>query len=101
MENGYKEIIEKYSKQGIELYVDGEKLKYKSINGQLDEDILMELKLNKEGLKEYIKNLRINMMLKMITHHFHYLQFRHHIFMEEMTYIHMEMYLVTFIKNFI
>ena len=29
-------------------------LKYKSINGQLDEDILMELKLNKEGLKEYI-----------------------------------------------
>jgi len=26
MENGYKEIIEKYSKQGIELYVDGEKL---------------------------------------------------------------------------
>ena len=57
MENGYKEIIEKYSKQGIELYVDGEKLKYKSINGQLDEDILMELKLNKEGLKEYIKKL--------------------------------------------
>lgn len=57
MENGYKEIIEKYSKQGIELYVDGEKLKYKSINGQLDEDILMELKLNKDGLKEYIKKL--------------------------------------------
>mgnify|MGYP001662498008 CR=1 FL=1 len=45
MENGYKEIIEKYSKQGIELYVDGEKLKYKSINGQLDEDIFNGIKI--------------------------------------------------------
>lgn len=58
MGNIYEEIVEKYSKQGIELYVDGEKLKYKSINGQLDEDILTELKLNKEGLTEYIKKIQ-------------------------------------------
>ena len=58
MENIFKEIVEKCSKQGIDLYVDGEKLKYKSISGNLAEDILMELKLNKEGLTKYIKKIQ-------------------------------------------
>lgn len=58
MENMYKEMIARYSKQGIEIYVDGERLKYKSISGQLDEDVLMELKSNKEGLIEYIKKIQ-------------------------------------------
>lgn len=58
MGNMYKEMIARYSKQGIEIYVDGERLKYKSISGQLDEDVLMELKSNKEGLIEYIKKIQ-------------------------------------------
>ncbi|MGL5440729.1 MAG: amino acid adenylation domain-containing protein [Filifactoraceae bacterium] len=58
MKNIYKKIVEECSKQGVELYLDGEKLKYKSMSGKLDEDVLMELKLNKAGIVEYIKEIQ-------------------------------------------
>ena len=50
----YKAIVENCYSQGIELYVEDGKLKYKSISGALSNDILNELKSSREGLIEFI-----------------------------------------------
>lgn len=50
----YKQIMENCYRNGIELYAEDHKLKYKSISGKLPEEILEELKRNKEGLIQYI-----------------------------------------------
>lgn len=54
--NRYEDIIKSCLGQGIELYEESAKLKYRSIAGEIPRDILDKLKENREGLLETLKN---------------------------------------------
>lgn len=53
----YKKIIEDCLGKGIELYVEENKLKYKSISGNLPDDLLKTLKDNKKEIIDYITGI--------------------------------------------
>ncbi|PYG90249.1 yersiniabactin nonribosomal peptide synthetase [Ruminiclostridium sufflavum DSM 19573] len=50
--------LEAYRSQGIQLWLEGEKLKFRGQKERLSEDILNELRQNKEEIIAYLKNRR-------------------------------------------
>ena len=55
--DNYQSIVDELLGLGIELYLEDDKLKYKSLRGKPSLDEIQKISKHKEGIKEYLRNV--------------------------------------------